>query len=229
MPPSKAPFDKSTPLKNFQIVFLFVLALGLMIQSWGDRDGLFSHPARTGFITVIALNVLVLLFIPFEFFTPGVKEISRQRWATFLALGVVAVLCWFLPYADRRGLFVWPESEALRYSGLVAVAVGLALRVAGTAQLGQHFSGFVAVQEEHQLITTGCYRWIRHPIYTGSLLAFAGFFLVFRSQVIVVALPLYLAGTLWRIMDEERLLAEVFGPVYAHYRARTWRLVPFVY
>src|SRR5262245_26218725 len=203
MPPSKTPFDKSTPLKNFQLVFLLVLVLGLMIQSWGDRAGLLSHPARTGFIAVIALNVLVLLFIPFEFFTPGVKEMPRQRWATFLALGAVALLCWLLPYADRRGLFVWPDSDALRYSGLAAVAIGLALRVAGTAQLGQHFSGFVTVQEEHQLITTGCYRWIRHPIYTGSLLAFAGFFLVFRSQVIVVALPLYLAGTLWRIADEE--------------------------
>ena len=229
MPPSKTPFDKSTPLKNFQLVFLLVLVLGLMIQSWGDRDGLLSHPARTGFIAVIAMNVLVLLFIPFEFFTPGVKEIARQRWVTFLALGAVAVLCWFLPYADRRSLFVWPESDALRYSGLAAVAVGLALRVAGTAQLGQHFSGFVSVQEGHHLITSGCYRWVRHPIYSGSLLAFAGFFLIFRSQVILVALPLYLMGTLWRIADEERLLAEIFGSAYEQYRTRTWRLVPFVY
>jgi len=44
-----------------------------------------------------------------------------------------------------------------------------------------------------------------------------------------VALPLYLVGTLWRIADEERLLAEVFGAAYAQYRARTWRLVPLVY
>lgn len=229
MPPSKTPFDKSTPLKNFQIVFLLVLVLGLMIQSWGDREGFLSHPARAGFLAVVALNVLALLFVPFEFFTSGVKEIPRQRWATFLALGAVALLCWFLPYGDRRSLFVWSESDVLRYGGLVAVVIGLALRVAGTAQLGRHFSGFVSVQEEHQLITTGWYRWVRHPIYTGSVLAFAGFFLVFRSQIIVVALPFYLVGTLWRIADEERLLAAVFGPAYEQYRARTWRLVPFVY
>lgn len=229
MPHSKAPFDKSTPLKNFQLVFLLVLVLGLMIQSWGDRAGLFSHPARAGFIVIVAMNVLALLFVPFEFFTLGVKEIPRQRWLTFLALGMVALLCWWLPYADRRGLWVWPESDVLRYGGLGGVVIGLALRVAGTAQLGPHFSGFVAVQEEHALLTRGCYRWIRHPIYGGSLLAFAGFFLVFRSQMIVVMLPFYLAGTLWRIADEERLLAEVFGPAYEQYRARTWRLLPFVY
>jgi protein-S-isoprenylcysteine O-methyltransferase Ste14 len=229
MPHSKASFDKFTPLKNFQLVFLLVLALGLMIQSWGDRAGFLSHPARTGFVAVVAMNVFVLLFIPFEFFTPGMKEIPRQRWATFLALGVVALLCWFLPYADRRSLWVWPESNVLRYCGLGGVVVGLALRVIGTAQLGPHFSGFVAIQEEHPLLTTGCYRWVRHPIYSGSLLAFAGFLLVFRSQMILVVLPLYLAGTLWRITDEERLLTEVFGPAYEEYRARSWRLVPFVY
>ena len=78
MPPSKAPFDKSTPLKNFQLVCLLVLALGLMIQSWGDRVGFLYHPARTGFIAVVAINVLALLFVPFEFFTPGVKEIPRN-------------------------------------------------------------------------------------------------------------------------------------------------------
>ncbi len=229
MPHSKAPFDNSTPLKNFQLVFLLVLTLGLMIQSWGDRAGFLSHPARGGFLAVVAINVLVLLFIPFEFSTPGVKDIPQQRWTTYLALGAVVVLCWWLPYADRRELWVWPESDLMRYCGFGGVAVGLALRVAGTAQLGPYFSGFVAVQEDQPLMTSGCYRWVRHPIYSGSLLAVAGFLLVFRSQMIVVVFPLYLIGTLWRIADEERLLAETFGSAYEEYRARSWRLVPFVY
>ena len=216
MPHSKVPFDNSTPLKNFQLVFVLVLTLGLMIQSWGDRGGFLSHPARVGFLAVVAINVLVLLFIPFEFSTPGGNDIPRQRWATYLALGAVVVLCWWLPYADRRELWVWPESDLMRYCGLGGVAVGLALRVAGTAQLGPYFSGFVAIQENQ-------------PFYSGSLLAVAGFLLVFRSQLIVVVFPFYLIGTLWRIADEERLLAEVFGPAYEEYRARSWRLVPFVY
>ena len=97
------------------------------------------------------------------------------------------------------------------------------------AQLGALFSGFVTVQKGHFLMTGGCFRWVRHPIYTGSLLALTGFFLVFRSGLVLLALPLYLVGTLWRIADEERLLATVFGQEYERYRARTWRLVPFVY
>ena len=85
------------------------------------------------------------------------------------------------------------------------------------------------VQKVHQLVTDGCYRWVRHPIYTGSLLAFAGGFLVFRSKVVWLALPLYLLGTVWRVADEERLLAQTFADEYERYRARTWRLLPFIY
>ncbi|MBI3300636.1 MAG: isoprenylcysteine carboxylmethyltransferase family protein [Deltaproteobacteria bacterium] len=219
----------SAPLKNFQLVFFLLIVLVLMIQGWGDRQGLLSHPARAGLLAVMALSVLCLLFVPCELFAGGEKEIRRQRWPTFIAVGVVGGLCWFLPYADRRGFLVWPESDSLRYAGLACVAAGSGIRVAGMAQLGPLFSGFVAVQKEHYLVTGGCYRWVRHPIYTGSLLALAGIFFVFRSRLVVVALPLYLAGTLWRIADEERLLAEAFGQEYEQYRARTWRLLPFIY
>jgi protein-S-isoprenylcysteine O-methyltransferase Ste14 len=169
------------------------------------------------------------LFVPFDLFAGGEREIPRQRWATFLALGVVGGLCWFLPYADRQDWLVWSESDALRYIGLACAVIGSAIRIMGMVQLGALFSGFVVVQKEHHLITVGCYRWVRHPIYSGSLLAFIGWFLVFRSQAVLLAFPLYLFGTLWRIADEERLLAEAFGEEFARYRARTWRLVPFVY
>jgi len=215
--------------KNLQLIFLLLVSSLLMIQGWGDSHGFLSHPARTGLLMVLALSVVPLLFVPFNPFAGGEKEIHLQRWATFLALATVGGLCWFLPYADRRGVLVWPESDVLRYLGLAGVTVGIGIRVAGMIQLGNLFSGFVAVQKEHHLVTSGCYRWIRHPIYTGSLLALAGLFLVFRSWLIVLGLPLYLIGTLWRMTDEERLLADAFGQEYEQYRARTWRLLPFIY
>ena len=229
MPPSKTPLKTSTPLKNFQIVFLLLFALMLMIQGWGDRQGLFSHPARMLFIAALAFNVLILLFVPFELFESGQQEVQRQRWPTFLALVAIGASLWFLPYADKHEIWVWPDNDFLRYLGLCCVVIGAGVRVAGTAQLGPLFSTFVAIQQEHVLVTTGLYRWVRHPIYTGSLLAVVGFFLVFRSKLLWAALPLYLFGTLWRIYDEERLLSEAFGEEYRRYQARTWRLLPFLY
>jgi len=138
-------------------------------------------------------------------------------------------MCWYLPHADRREVLIWPESNLLRYLGLAATVVGMAIRIVGMIQLGQLFSGFVTLQPEHHLITTGCYRWVRHPIYSGSLLAFVGFFLTFRSKIVLIAAPAYLIGTLLRIADEERLFAETFGAKYDQYRAQTWRLFPFIY
>lgn len=229
MPPSKASFNNSTPLKNFQLVFFLLFAVGFMVQGWGDRAGLLSHPARTGMVAVFACSTLILLFVPFDLFGSGTKEIPRQRWLTFLALGAVGGLCWYLPYADRREVFVWSESALLRYLGLSATTIGMAIRILGMAQLGQLFSGYVTLQPEHHLITSGCYRWVRHPIYSGSLLAFAGFLFVFRSQLVLIAVPAYLIGTLLRIADEEKLLADTFGEEFARYRERTWRLFPFVY
>lgn len=229
MPPSKAPLQTSTPLKNFQIVFLLLIALILMIQGWGDRQGLLDHPARALFVGVLALNVLALLFVPFELFESGPQEVRRQRWPTFVALFTVGVSLWFLPYADRNEIWVWPESDALRYFGLGCVVVGAGIRVVAMAQLGPLFSTFVTIQKEHVLITTGLYHWVRHPIYTGSLVAVLGIFLVFRNKLVWAALPLYLAGTLWRIRDEEQLLREAFGPEFLAYQARTWRLFPFLY
>ncbi|MGE0679989.1 MAG: isoprenylcysteine carboxylmethyltransferase family protein [Candidatus Binatia bacterium] len=229
MPPSKAPLQTSTPLKNFQLVFLLLIALILMIQGWGDRQGLLDHPARVLFIGVLALNVLVLLFVPFELFEGGQQEVRRQRWPTFAALLAIGVSLWFLPYADRNDIWVWSESDALRYLGLGCVVVGAGIRVVAMSQLGPLFSTFVAIQKEHYLVTTGLYRWVRHPIYTGSLLAVPGIFLVFRSKLVWVALPLYLAGTLWRIRDEEQLLQKTFGTEFLAYQSRTWLLLPFFY
>jgi protein-S-isoprenylcysteine O-methyltransferase Ste14 len=216
-------------LKNFQLIFLLLFVLVLMIQGWGDHLGLLMHPARAGLLAILAGSVLILLFVPCTLFASGAKEAPHQRWPTWLAIGVMGGLCWLLPYADRRNLLVWPESDTLLYVGLVCAGIGTSLRVGGMIQLGRLFSGFVVLQQQHTLITRGCYRWVRHPIYTGSLFAVLGFFLVFRSQLVVIVLPVYVAGTLWRIAAEEQLLAEHFGPVYEQYRARTWCLLPFIY
>src|SRR5689334_15001982 len=77
MPPSKASSDNSTPLKNFQLVFFLLFAVGFMVQGWGDRSALLNHPARTGVLVIFALSTLILLFIPFDPFAGGRKEVFR--------------------------------------------------------------------------------------------------------------------------------------------------------
>jgi len=177
----------------------------------------------------LALGVLVLLFVPFELFAGGEKEIPRQRWATFFALGVVGGLCWFLPYADRREWLVWPESDTLRYAGLACAAVGTGIRVAGMIQLGALFSGFVVVQKEHHLVTDGCYRWVRHPIYTGIIIALVATAATEATPMAVLGAVLIAIGLWVKARAEERFLLAELGPgAYESYRHRVPMLIPFV-
>jgi protein-S-isoprenylcysteine O-methyltransferase Ste14 len=95
--------------------------------------------------------------------------------------------------------------------------------------LGRRFSGLVAIQPEHRLVTGGLCGIIRHPSYLGLFVLMLGWGMAFRSGVGVVLAALSLAVLLARIQAEERLLSETFGASYDAYRARTWRLIPYVY
>ena len=95
--------------------------------------------------------------------------------------------------------------------------------------LGRRFSGLVAIQPEHRLMTGGLYGVIRHPSYLGLFVLMLGWGLTFRSGVGVVIAVLSLVVVLARIGSEERLLSETFGPEYEAYRSRTRRLIPYIY
>jgi len=95
--------------------------------------------------------------------------------------------------------------------------------------LGSRFSGLVAIQPGHTLVTGGIYRVIRHPSYLGLLVSAFGWALAFRSGVGVLLAALSIVPVIARIHAEERLLSSEFGDEYTAYRARTSRLIPGIY
>jgi protein-S-isoprenylcysteine O-methyltransferase Ste14 len=95
--------------------------------------------------------------------------------------------------------------------------------------LGHRFSGLVAIQRGHALVTSGVYNLIRHPSYLGLLVNSLGWSLAFRSGVGVLLTALTIVPLLARINAEERLLRTQFGREYDAYCARTWRLIPGFY
>jgi protein-S-isoprenylcysteine O-methyltransferase Ste14 len=131
-------------------------------------------------------------------------------------------------YADRIGFWTL-DGEAVRCIGVTLGAIGGTLRILPVFVLGQRFSGLVAIQKEHRLVTIGIYATIRHPSYLGLLMTTAGWALVFRSGVGLIISALFVPIILGRIRAEERLLASQFGAEYEAYRARTSRLIPGVY
>lgn len=118
----------------------------------------------------------------------------------------------------------------LGWFGLILFAAGLLLRWYSIIHLGRFFTVDVSIAAGHTVIETGPYRFVRHPSYSGALLAFVGFGLCLRNWA---ALPVLLVpitvAFLWRIHVEERALIEALGNDYRQYAGRTKRLIPVVY
>ena len=115
-------------------------------------------------------------------------------------------------------------------AGVVIFLIGIILRWWSIIHLGRFFTVNVSIAADHELVETGPYRFIRHPSYTGALLAFVGFGMAGRNwaSLIITTLPIT-AAFLHRIMVEERALTEALGNRYREYMERTKRLVPFAY
>jgi protein-S-isoprenylcysteine O-methyltransferase Ste14 len=114
--------------------------------------------------------------------------------------------------------------------GMVILVAGLVLRGWSIMTLGEYFTGAVAVSADQPVVTVGPYRVLRHPSYTGLLLALAGLGLTAANWVSfagVVVLPL--AAMLWRIHAEERALLATLGDRYRAYAAQHKRLIPLVW
>jgi protein-S-isoprenylcysteine O-methyltransferase Ste14 len=106
---------------------------------------------------------------------------------------------------------------------------GLLFTVWARVHLGRNWSGTVTIKEDHELITSGPYRVVRHPIYTGLLLAFIGQAIAIGQWRGVIAVAIA-AGAFWKkLRIEERWMREHFGSAYHAYGERVAALIPFVF
>ena len=203
------------------------LFLGLAVLGWGGFAAFFAHPARVALAIITVVLVVVALFTEGNL-SPGEREDRANRWVlvVFLPLGLLGG---FLPaWCDRVGFWTI-DGDAVRWLGVALFAVGGALRLWPVFVLGRRFSGLVAIQPGHRLVTDGIYGVIRHPSYLGLLVNALGWALAFRSLIGVLLTAFTVLILVGRIRAEEALLQSQFGPEYDAYRARTWRLVPGLY
>jgi protein-S-isoprenylcysteine O-methyltransferase Ste14 len=204
-----------------------VVVVALAALGWSGLGGLLAHPARMAFVALLVVFTLVALASPVNL-SSGEREDPGSRWLFVPVVAGVLLLAWAMPFMDRRGLWAI-DGDGARYAGVALLGIGGVLRIWPMFVLGRRFSGLVAIQPGHALVTTGPYRLVRHPSYLGMLLGFLGWALVFRSGAGVVASLLGLPLLHERIAAEEALLASQFGAGYEAYRRRTWRLVPGLY
>jgi len=158
------------------------------------------------------------------------RESIRSR-ITHIAPLVAAFL--LLSWPDEWGSILFqtflPQSYLTFWTGTALVVMGLGFTVWARLVLGRNWSGTVTIKKDHELVQAGPYRWVRHPIYTGLLLAFFGTALALGEWRGLLACCLALAAFVIKLRIEERWMTELFGPAYLHYQKRVRRLVPLVW
>jgi len=204
-----------------------VVYLGLAALGWGGVGAFLAHPARVALVVITVLLAIAALLAGGNL-SPGEREDRSNRWV-LPVFGVIGFASAWLPaYTDRLNLWCI-DGDAVRWLGVVLYAAGGALRVWPVVVLGNRFSGLVAIQPGHTLVTGGIYQYVRNPSYLGLLIGTLGWGLAFRAVAGVVLTLLLIPPLVARMRAEEALLQSQFGAEYDAYRTRTWRLIPGLY
>ena len=163
---------------------------------------------------------------------------SRSKTGTKQDRTTLGIIWLVIAISVTAGIFValnfraaaLPCGQIFAIAGVVVFVAGLILRWWAIITLGRFFTVDVTIEKEHELVERGPFRIVRHPSYTGVLLAFVGLALSLRNWAALLVILLPIGAAFIRRMDvEEDALSRALGPHYADYMKRTKRLVPFVY
>lgn len=128
------------------------------------------------------------------------------------------------PWLTQR---LWPRSFAVYWIGMVLLVSGLLFTVWAREHLGRNWSGIVTVKQDHELIRTGPYAYVRHPIYTGGLTAVLGTALASGTLRAFLGFVIIAIALIRKLRIEEQFMAETFPGTYEAYRRHVAALIPF--
>jgi len=181
------------------------------------------------------------------FFTPNLLRVIAMRKHARIQkkshnnrlLELAGFTCMLLFFGCSLQFIFWPASmpaslalpidEKIRYLGFVVGVAGATAGILAEKQLGSHFSQGLELKDDHQLLHTGWYRHVRHPIYTAYIPLFIGYTLLASSAYTGAVMLAMFAYCLLRIPLEEKMLLEHFGEAYRNYKARTGAIVPKIF
>ena len=155
---------------------------------------------------------------------------SESKASTWLHQIVItaALLLLFIPVPGLTGWFL-PQRLSLIVAGAIVQAVFILLAVWARRHLGRNWSGTVRIGVDHELVKTGPYRFLRHPIYTAMLGMFLGTAMASGQYHALLGVVMLIFAYLRKTRLEEQILGQTFGPEYDDYRRKTWALVPFLF
>jgi protein-S-isoprenylcysteine O-methyltransferase Ste14 len=180
-----------------------------------------------------ALWILFTVYwvISARFAKPNINRAARWKHvgmrATMLVLVVIALSSATLRHGLREAQSYQSSHAFMTATGIVLVVIGIAIAVSARRQLGRNWGMPMSQQENAELVMTGPYAYVRHPIYSGIILGMVGSAI---GHSVAWTLPLILFGGyfIYSARREEELMLRQFPDVYPAYMARTNMLVPYV-
>ncbi len=194
-------FAKDYALLSHQVLFYACLGCWVVFSFYWDIAAKNSAPAKSS------------------------EAKASRRVHVFLANAAVVLIA-----APIHGLGRFlPASALLMAVGLAIEVAGLSLAIWARRHLGRNWSGEITIKQDHQLIQTGPYRYLRHPIYTGLLMMYAGLTVATGEWLGVIGLAVAVFAYWRKTRMEEATLGVAFGAEYDAYRRDTWAIVPGVF
>src|SRR5262245_41553360 len=186
--------------------------------------------AMNPFIFVWLVYALWLILVGYLTISAvGVKQETQGHLLQSLSLLFAIVVSFLPPYLPIfHFLNFAPVNPVASNIGVILCVAGMALLVWARQTLGRNWSQTVAAKKEPELVMSGPYRYIRHPMYFGGLIAPIGSAIVVRGGwffLIVILGSLFL----WRVVAEDKLMAQQFPNEYAGYKKRTKTLIPYIW
>jgi protein-S-isoprenylcysteine O-methyltransferase Ste14 len=189
----------------------------------GEKIGLEQAAQLAGWLWSSLLVVWVVLWF-------GMKKAKKLESPREMAQHAIPVMLgfWLLFGSRWKGLRVrlLPEIPAVWMTGLVLTAAGVIISMWARLTLGANWSGVVTLKKGHELIRKGLYRWIRHPIYSGILVAMMGTAMIKGHLGGWIGFAIVWAAFYFKARREEGLLRQEFGAVFEEHARRTGMFLP---
>jgi len=188
----------------------------------------YSHPRASVLVSAVLWLVMDVYWSLAEVKKREAKSAeSRASRRRHGLLTTAALLLLFMPVPGLTGQFV-PDTLTTALVGL-GIQIGFTLfYLFARIYLGRLWSGAITIMTDHELIQTGPYRFLRHPMYTGMLGMFAGTAVVVGQYHSLLGLAIGVLAYARKIRIEDQVLSDEFGPAYETYRKRTAALIPWV-
>lgn len=184
-------------------------------------------------LVTISWAIFILYWLVSAFFVK--QSATKRNWRAEIIwrLVLIVIVIIFVKF-DRLGAisffsFLLRSFFGYVIAGSVLTVLGLTMALWARIFLGRNWSGYTTYKKEYELITTGPYKFLRHPIYSGMILMLIGTFLYYGTLIVLVIFAIASVTIAWRIGKEEKIMTGLFGKKYIDYMKRTKRLIPWIY